>query len=463
MKLNTTRIQTQTTTYSASLEKSIAMLMLPYAELTTSIEQELQDNPLLEAEFEPIKDVEKVQEIQESQTDMERMNALMNLSSPNISSSSTEEERELEPSSIANMMTLEDHLFHQLYWEISDPEMRKIGDFIIGNLDKDGFLHLTCEEIAEALDMPNVSVVKEVLNSIQNFDPLGIATKNLKECLIVQLQSRQSPYRDLAIRIVEEYLDYLGNKRYAALAKKLSVSIEEIKEAEFLISSLEPKPARNYSPIDPGIYVEPDLYVRKNEEGEYIIETNKSGLPALRISPMYRKLLKQPNISKEDRHFINEKIKNAINFIRNLQQRGETLTAIGQYILSRQKGFFDGEDSSLTPMMLKDVAAHLDRNESTISRAISNKYIDTPQGLFPLKFFFSHNVSRQHHENISAHNVKQELAQLIEEENKQSPLSDQDIQAYFNSKGLHLARRTITKYRQILHIPSSHWRYAKVS
>ena len=168
------------------------------------------------------------------------------------------------------------------------------------------------------------------------------------------------------------------------------------------------------------------------------LKQTKAVYLAFRISQTYRNLLNQPNISNEDRNFIKERITNAINFIKNIQQRGDTLTAIGRYILKHQKEFFDGEGSSLTPMTLKEVAEHLERCESTISRAISNKYIDTPQGLYPLKFFFSHNVSRQNHKNVSAHNVKQELAQLIEEENKQSPLSDQDIQAHFNSKGLHL-------------------------
>ncbi len=225
-----------------------------------------------------------------------------------------------------------------------------------------------------------------------------------------------------------------------------------------MIASLEPKPARNYRPNDPSIYVEPDIYIRKNDEGQYTVESNKSGLPALRISQTYRNLLNQPNLSNEDRDFIKEKITNAVNFIKNLALRGETLTAIARYILEHQKEFFNGEESTLTPMSFKEVAEHLERCESTISRAISNKYIDTPQGLYPFKFFFSNNASRQNNENVSAHNVKQELAQLIEDENKQSPLSDQEIQEHFNSKGLHLARRTIAKYRQALNIPASHLR-----
>ncbi|MBF0503877.1 MAG: RNA polymerase factor sigma-54 [Candidatus Omnitrophica bacterium] len=447
MHLQATRVQVQKPVFTASLEKSIAMLILPHAELAVSIEQELQNNPLLEAEYEST-----------SEVDVDRMNALINLSFSKIQRSGLEEGAEFEPSTIEDRMTLEDHLLQQLYWEISDSLKRKIGEFIIGNLDREGFLHLSCTDIAQALNITDEHVVKEVLRIIQNFDPAGIATKDFKECLIVQLHSRQSPFGDLAIRIVEKYLDDLGNKRNGALAKKLSVSLEEISHAADLIASLEPKPARNYRPIDPTIYVAPDLYLRKNEDGLYTIETNKTGIPILRINQMYRNLLNQSDISDKDRRFIKEKINNAINFIRNIHQRGKTLTAVARYILNHQKEFFDAEDMSLKPMALKEVAEHLDRNESTISRAISNKYIDTPQGLFPLKFFFSHNASRQNHENVSAHTVKQELALLIKDEDKKAPFSDSAIQAHFNSKGVHLARRTIAKYRQMLNIPAAYLR-----
>jgi len=457
MNLNAVKVQIQKPIFTASLERSISILLLPHTELAGSIELELQNNPLLEADFEAAQ-ADQAPENNEPQINAEQMNALMNLSYSNMPGSAHDDEQDNEPSSLANMMSLEDHLFHQLFWEISDPLKREIGNFIINNLDTDGYLNLTCEEIADALHTSDIPAIKEVLAAIQNFDPPGIATMDIKECLIVQLRARQSPYRDLAIRMVDGYLDCLANKKYALLSKKLSVPLEDISEAEHLITSLEPKPARNYRVNEQSTYVEPDIYLRKNDAGEYIVETNKSGLPALRISQTYRNLLNQPNISDEDREFIKEKVNNAVNFIRSIAQRGDTLTAIARYILDHQKEFFNGQEATLTPMALKEVAEHLERCESTISRAISNKYIDTPQGIYPLKFFFSHNASRQRDENVSAHDVKQELAQLIEEENKQAPLSDHDIQVHFNSKGLHLARRTITKYRQTLHIPASHLR-----
>jgi len=456
MRITATKVQVQKTIFSTSLEKSIAVLLLPHVELTAAIEQELQSNPLLEADPEK-NESDNSQDNTGPQIEPDRMNAVINLS-PNAPGSVSEEDHESDLPSAESIVSLEDYLLQQLYWETTDPLRIKTGEFIIGNLDKDGFLHLTCEEVSNTLGISDISTIREVLNSIQNFDPVGSATKDFKECLVVQLKTRPSPFRDLAIRIVEHFLNDLGEKRYEVLSKKLSVSVEDLHEAEALISSLEPRPARNYRPPSPTVYVEPDLYLRKNEEGEYAVETNKSGLPTLKISQTYRKLLNQPNLSKEDRNFIKEKITHAVNFIKNINLRGETLTAVAGYILDRQKEFFDDETAALSPMKLKDVAEHLERCESTISRAISNKYIDTPQGLFPLKFFFSNNISQQNQGNISAHRIKQELVELIEEENKQAPLSDLDIQTHFRSKGVHLARRTITKYRQTLHIPASHLR-----
>ncbi len=445
MNLNISKIQTQKQIFTPSLEQSIHVLLLPLAELSTNIEQELQENPLLEAET------------LETPIDWERLELLSKLPSQENNQSHSEEHLNNTESSATSTLTLEDHLFQQLFWEITDPLKRKIGEFIIGNLDKDGYLSLSYQEIAEHLNISDLSRIREVLDTIQNFDPLGIAAKDFQESLIIQLHHRQSPHRDLSITIIESYLDDLGKKRYSFIAKELSVSLEAVTEAAQLISHLEPKPAQNYRPIDPSIYIQPDIYIRKDDSGEYLVETNKRGLPILRINQMYQSLLKNSKLSAQERAYIKEKVNNALNFIKSIQLRGETLTAITQYILKHQRKFFDGKES-IAPLSLKDVAMHLDRNESTISRAISNKYVDTPQGLFPLKFFFSHTVARQNNEDISAYNIKEELAMLIEEESKEAPLSDQDIQEHFKSKGIDLARRTISKYRKMLNIPTSYLR-----
>jgi RNA polymerase sigma-54 factor len=444
VNLNLAKIQIQKQTFSASLEQSLAILILPHAELAATIEAELQENPLLEAE---------------ASFDTDQFNALASLPSfkaPN--NDSLEEDSERESFSMASLMSLEDYLLQQLYWEVSDLNHRKIGEFIIGNLDEDGYLPLSSEEIAKTLNISDINLVRHILMIIQNFEPVGIAALNIKECLIIQLNHKNSLSSDLAAIMIKDHWEDLAHKRYAALAKKLSVSIDEITTASLLIASLEPKPARNYRPLEPTVYVQPDLYILKNEEGEYIIETNRRNIPSLKINQTYRNMLKRPNLSEEERLFIEKRLTNAINFIKNIQQRGSTLTAITRYILEHQKAFFDGQDSSLAPMALKDVAAYLDRCESTISRAVNNKYVETPQGLFPIKFFFSHSVATHNNEDISAHTVKEEIAQLILDEDKNHPLSDLDIQKHFSAKGLNLARRTIAKYRQMLNIPSSHQR-----
>lgn len=448
MNLNLTKIQIQKQVFSVSMEHSLNVLLLPHEELVANIEQELQDNPLLEAE---------INHETESSFDWNQIHALASLPSIKGATNAAEEDSEQEPFSMACMMTLEDHLLQQLYWEIAEPSHRKIGEFIIGNLDQDGYLLLSCEEIGQTLSV-SPDIVQRILKTIQNFDPIGIATQNIKECLIVQLSNRPSSYSSLAIQLINECWEDLGHKRYAAISKKFSVSMEDIMETVYLIGSLEPKPARNYRSPEPTAYVQPDIYVRKDDEEQFIIETNKRDVPLLKINQTYRKLLNRPNITEEERTFIQEKLNNALNFIKNIQQRGSTLIAISKFIVSHQKKFFDGDQAGLAPLSLKEVAASLGRAESTISRAINNKYMETSLGLFPLKFFFSHSVTTQNNENISAHNIKEEIAQLIMEEDKHKPLSDHDIQKHFEEKGIPLARRTVAKYRQMLDIPSSHQR-----
>ncbi len=443
MKISLAKNQVQKQAFSAQMEKSIALLILPHADLTLQIEQEVQDNPLLEAQW--------------TQQALEVFNTPMPRSGIQLARPETENEP-ADQASMEQMMSLEDHLFLQLFWERSDPLKQEIGKYIISNLNKDGFLSMSCAEIAQALGKANSVQVEEVLKSIQDFDPPGIAAKDFKDCLLIQLSKCQSFHRDLAMRIVEHHLELLGQKRYAALGKKLSASLEDIKEAEFLISTLEPRPARGYRSVDPTIYIAPDLYIRQNEQGEFYVETNANGLPALRINATYRRLLNQSGISEHDRQFIKEKITRALLFIKNIIQRGETLLAIGRIILKHQRTFFEGDGESLAPLSLKAVAEELERNESTVSRAISHKYIDTPQGIFPLKFFFSHEACRQNQNSVSAYDIKKELAKLIEEEDPRAPLSDQQIQKYFLGKGLPLSRRTITKYRRALDLPASYLR-----
>ena len=384
MKLNLNAIQTQKQILAPFMQQSIEVLLLPLAELNMSIEKELQENPLLEID-------EEKQDAQDNKLDaeirkkIERMNRTADL--PSNQQYSDDEIFEERP--IKKNETLEDKLLQQLRIEFSDPLKIKIGELIIGDIDQDGYLTITCEEIAEILNIRDLTIIEGVLHTIQTFEPVGIAARNLKECLLTQAEEKYNKNGALVYQIINDFLKDLSLKKYAKIARKLNASAEEVKEAARFIISLDPKPARNHRPLSPNIYIRPDVFIIPDNKSNYLIHINKEGVPPLRFNPVYKQMLRQNNLTPEDKKFVREKIKNALLFIKSIEQRGQTIKGIAQYITDKQKNFFTQGHMALVPLTLKDVAQALDRNESTISRAINNKYIDTPQGLYPMKFFFS--------------------------------------------------------------------------
>jgi len=365
------------------MQQSIETLLLPLAELNASIDQELQNNPLLEI------DEEKQKILQEQQKD--ELLKILEFSSqmrriPLREYSSDDEPLEDRP--IKMEVSLEDQLLQQLRVELSDPLEIKLGEFIIGSLDEDGYLQTTCEEIARAIGVDDILRVEYILKIIQNFEPTGIASRNLRECLLSQVHLRYNGNSEFVIPIIENHLEELGRKKFQEIARKLKTSVDTVKEAGRLIALLEPKPARNYRPIKANLYIKPDIFITKDENDQYHVRVNQDGNPPLRINAYYQRLLHRNNLSNEERSFIREKLKNALYYIKSVGQRGQTIVRITEYILEKQKDFFEHGHMSLVPMTLKDVAQTIDRNESTISRAVTNKYVDTPSGLLPLKFFF---------------------------------------------------------------------------
>lgn len=355
-------------------------------------------------------------------------------------------------------ISLEDELLQQLRIELSDPLDILIGEMIIGSLNEDGYLNVTCEEITQLLGIEDVLRVEYILTIVQNFEPIGIASRDLKECLLSQTNIRCNGSAELVQRIVENHLQELGRKKFQEIAKKCKVPLEEVRKAARLIALFEPKPARNYRPIRTSLYIKPDIFVKKDEEDRYHVEVNKEGIPPLRINNQYRRMLKENNLGVKEKEFIQEKLKNALLFMKSIEQRGHTITRVCQYILEKQKGFFEDGHRHLVPMTLKDVAQSIDRNESTISRTISNKYMDSPQGTFPLKFFFSQGIPGNGNSKVASRSIKEEIKELVDSEDKSSPLSDQEILEHFKKRGTTIARRTINKYRQTLRILPSHLR-----
>ncbi len=453
MKIKLTPQQIQKPILAPSMQQSIEVLMLPLAELSINIEKELQENPLLEI------DEEKTAKEQQQIDQIVNFNLRNAIENPRGSTKDiTEEDHELEERPITKATTLEEDLLRQLRIEITAPLTLKIGEFIVGNLDENGYLNLTCEEIAQILEVPDVTIVEEVLKTIQNFEPLGVASRNLQECLLTQVNYKFNGESQLIVQTIINHMEDLGHKRYHHIAKTLKTSIDRVKEIAKIIAALEPNPARNYRPIHANIYIKPDVTIFTDENGQYNIQINRDSVPHLRINSFYQQMLKQPNRTKEETDFIREKIKNALLFMRSIEQRHQTIKEIAKYIVNHQKDFFEQGPVALKPLILKDIAQVINRNESTVCRAINNKYMDTPQGLLPMKFFFSQSLPQEGSDAVSNRSIKEDLKTFIEEEDKNRPLSDQEIQQRFKNRGMTIARRTISKYRQTLHIQPSHLR-----
>lgn len=457
MKFRIIPQQIQKQVLAPSMQQSIEVLLLPLTDLVQTVELELQNNPLLEID-------EERQKLTDKQVD-DIISAKIK-SSPgdhnedDTSSSYYEEDEETFEKPLTKGPVLEDVLFEQLRMEFTDPNEYRIGELIIGNLNNDGYLTVSVQEIAQLANVDDLEFVENVLVKIQLFEPWGIASRDLKECLLNQLRHKSfNGHSELIKKIIEDHLDFLGRRKFTEISKALKITEEKVRELAQLISTLEPKPARQYRPIDSNIYVKPDIIITKDQDDAYHLAVSQDSIPPLRVSAVYQKILKQGQCKPEELEFIKEKIKNALLFIKSIEQRHQTLKEIAQYILENQKEFFNSGTGHLKPMVLKDVAQAISRNESTISRAIQHKFMDTPQGTYPLKYFFSQALTDETNGvTISNTNVKEELKILVDQENKERPLSDQEIQKLFEIRGMNVARRTISKYRSQLNILPAHLR-----
>ena len=454
MKIQATTQQVQKQILAPYIQQSIEVLLLPLLDLNKTIELELQSNPLLEMDEQKTDDLSANFNEDELLQKISHYQSTLNYKALNYNP----DDDSFDEKPIKEELNLEVHLIKQLHLEFSDPAELKIGEFILGNLNEDGYMHCTLPEIKEMTGIKDDYLIESVIKKIHTFEPTGIAARDLKECLLLQLEAKDTPLKELVKVLIQDHLAQLGKKKFIDIAKKLKVSQDEIKKALRVISSLEPKPARNYRPLNLNTYIIPDIYIQKTKNGHQLV-MNDTGYPALRINIHYKKMLKQNHLNPEEKAFIREKLKQAVYFIKSIHQRGQTLTRITEYILQKQKNFFDEQGpSKLIPLTLKDVAQAIDRNESTISRAINNKYVATPKGTYPLKYFFSKKISDNGSKEVASRSVKEEMQDLIHQENPSKPLSDQDICNYFVEKGLSIARRTITKYRQMMHILPAHLR-----
>jgi RNA polymerase sigma-54 factor len=355
--------------------------------------------------------------------------------------------------SLTKKTSLEDHLIWQLRLSKISEREESIGLYVIGNLDENGYLALSPEELCKATES-SPEEVEAVLKRIQFFDPVGVASRDLRECLLVQLANLQSG-DSLAARIVTSCLNYLESKRYEKMARELGVSIDEIADAAHVIASLEPKPSRGFEQEEVRTVL-PDVFVEKIGD-EYVIYLNDDGVPRLRVSSLYRRMAGQEGAEQEQaRQYLQEKVRAATWLIKSIQQRQQTLYRVTQSIFKFQLEFLDHGVSHLKPMVLRDVAEDIHMHESTVSRATANKYVHTPQGLFELKFFFQSGLKSGNGEDVASESVKEKIRGIIAAEDPRKPHSDQHIAALLSSDSIDIARRTVAKYREAMGIlPSS--------
>lgn len=490
---------TQKLVMTPQLQQAIKLLQLSRLELQQVLSQQLVENPLLEDLVTDIQEDEEASpedrtvapsgespergaEKEDSAAKEEAGQDVEPLSSedwdnmldtdwrpgPVDKNSSFDDDMPSYEQTLTKPASLEDYLEWQLRLSSLEGRDRTIGRMIIGNLDEDGYLRISLEEVAEDAHA-SPQEVEKVLCQVQTFDPPGVGARDLRECLLIQLQhleqdpigiGDQKPHHGngaLAASIVANHLADLQKRRYANIAKELNVSVEDVHEAVKLIEGLEPKPGRPYY-SDSNTTIIPDVYVFK-DEGEWVVMLNEDGLPKLRISPYYRRLMTSQGQEDSDstKTYLEEKLRGAQWIIRSIDQRNKTIVKVVKSLVKFQEAFLEKGIQYLRPLVLKQVADDVGMHESTISRVTTNKYMHCPQGILELKFFFNAGIQRADNrgEELSSVTVREMIRDMVAQEDVTKPLKDQEIVARLRRKDILIARRTVAKYRAELHISSA--------
>jgi RNA polymerase sigma-54 factor len=469
--------QTQRVVMTPLLQQAIQLLQLSTLELEQVVRKELEENPLLEevpvetpetqnaatpgtVETPSTTPAEPVSK-ETSSVDGERADELpfdltqAIFDEPDERTPVSMEEREdlpFENLSGNDALLLSDYLLEQLRLTTDDPVTLRIGEAIIGNLDEDGYLRAELDEIAEGTGSPR-DAVEATLQFVQGFDPRGVAARDIQECLLLQLRADPEP-DPVSIEILERHFEDLGKRRYAEIARTMKLSLDRIMESIEEIQGLEPKPGRRFGGND-SRYIVPDVTIQK-VGNDYVVVLNEEGIPRLRVNSLYRSLLRRSG--DEAKQYVEQKIRSALWLIKSVEQRQRTLRRVAQSLVNFQRDFLDKGLPYLRPLALRDVGDDISMHESTISRVTTNKYIQTPQGLFELKFFFHSGIQSNNGSMVSSVSVKKTIRDMVEAEEASAPLSDQEIAQTLHSQGLTIARRTVAKYREELGILPSHQR-----
>jgi RNA polymerase sigma-54 factor len=485
---------TQSLVLAPQLQQSLALLQAPTLELKALVEQELQQNPVLEetdvtetemqerdprnednseapadlaeppadVNFDPATEKSSDAPVDDFQVEFERLAQLDqewrdHFSATNIpsrNSSEDEEKRQFMFDSLVVGTSLQEMLLTQVRESAMTEDQRPVADMIIGNIDDYGYLKTTLEELSVSTGVP-VEKIEEALKAIQTFDPPGVAARDLRECLMIQLE-RAGEQDSLEYRIIRDFMEALGKRRIPEIAKGTECEVDEIQDALENIAKLEPRPGRAFLP-DNQQYVLPEVFVQRSG-GDFIVTTNNEHIPHLRISNTYKDLMSQGENSAEVRNYIREKIRAGKFLIKSLHQRQQTILNIANEIVKRQREFMDKGVAYLKPLTMVQVAEVVGVHETTVSRGVSGKYMQTPQGIFEMKYFFTAGIQTANGEGMSNTSVKDMIAEIFKKEAQGKPLSDQEVVKMLTEKGIVIARRTVAKYRTELNILPSNLR-----
>jgi len=488
---------TQSLVLAPQLQQSLALLQAPTLELKALVEQELQQNPVLEESATPQTDLEEKpapdsdkeaepaesneqqhdhesdhaagdkaetdgEPVDEFQAEFERLVQLdqewrdhfAQTNLPTRASAEEEEKRQFMFDSLVAGTSLQEMLLEQVRESALPEDEWPIAEMLIGNIDEYGYLKASTEELASSTGL-GADKILAVLKIIQSFDPSGVGARDLRECLLLQLE-RSGQQNTLEFRIVSEFMEALGKRRIPEIARGTGHSVDDVQEALERIARLEPRPGRAFLP-DNDHYILPEVFVQRSGD-DFAITTNNEHIPHLRISNTYKDLMSQRENSPEVRNYIREKIRAGKFLIKSLHQRQQTILNIAKEIVHRQREFMDKGVAFLKPLTMVQVAQVVGVHETTVSRAVSGKYMQTPQGLFEMKYFFTAGIQTADGDGMSNTSVKDMISDIFKKEDTSKPLSDQEVVRMLKDKGIVIARRTVAKYRTELNILPSNLR-----
>jgi RNA polymerase sigma-54 factor len=485
---------TQSLVLAPQLQQSLALLQAPTLELKALVEQELQQNPVLEEtpgteadaqekenresdaaaeaadpseppadlNFDPATEKNAAEPVDDFQAEFERLVQLdqewrdhfAQTNIPMRASAEDEEKRQFMFDSLVAGTSLQEMLLEQVRESELTEDKWPIAEMLIGNIDEYGYLKASVEEMSSSTGLPPEQIL-DVLKVIQTFDPPGVGARDLRECLMLQME-RAGHKDSLEYRIVSEFMEALGKRRIPEIARGTGTEVDEVQDALENIGKLEPRPGRAFLP-DNDQYILPEVFVHRSGD-EFVVSTNNEHIPHLRISNTYKDLMSQGGNSAEVRNYIREKIRAGKFLIKSLHQRQQTILNIAKEIVHRQRDFLEKGVAFLKPLTMVQIAEVVGVHETTVSRAVSGKYIQTPQGIFEMKYFFTAGIQTASGDGMSNTSVKDMIDEIFKREDTSKPLSDQEVVKMLQEKGIVIARRTVAKYRTELNILPSNLR-----